>query len=261
MSLAFFPLYVDDYEADTAHLTILEDGAYSRLLRLCWRTPGCKIPADEKWIMRKMRARTEDEKRAVCAVLEEFFIKRDSKYSNPRLSSVYADAAESHQRRKTAGSAGGNAKARKIKENLSGNAKAMLKQLEPEPEPYVVSAKAATTSQAQEDQALPDADSWNPDRLHTAVCWALGLRDRLPTYWLPPSAPMHVWKWHSELGLSPQSIVDAARKSRANHPEPPRGPKALDGVMKRLSETSSLNFSAEKPDADRRERWKRMASK
>ena len=33
MALPYFPYYVDDYEADTAHLTIAEDGAYIRLLR------------------------------------------------------------------------------------------------------------------------------------------------------------------------------------------------------------------------------------
>lgn len=35
MGLPYFPLYVDDYEADTPHLTLEEDGAFSRLLRLC----------------------------------------------------------------------------------------------------------------------------------------------------------------------------------------------------------------------------------
>jgi uncharacterized protein YdaU (DUF1376 family) len=53
MSLPYFPMYPSDFEAKTSHLTLLEDGAYNRLLRLCWMTPGCSIPADEAWIMRR----------------------------------------------------------------------------------------------------------------------------------------------------------------------------------------------------------------
>ena len=34
MRTPYFPLHVADYEAKTAHLTIEEDGAYMRLLRL-----------------------------------------------------------------------------------------------------------------------------------------------------------------------------------------------------------------------------------
>ena len=32
--LPYFPLYPTDFEADTSHLTLEEDGAYNRLLRL-----------------------------------------------------------------------------------------------------------------------------------------------------------------------------------------------------------------------------------
>ena len=40
MKVPYFPLYIADYDSKTAHLTLEEDGAYLRLLRLCWRTPG-----------------------------------------------------------------------------------------------------------------------------------------------------------------------------------------------------------------------------
>ena len=39
----------------------------------------------------------------------------------------------------------------------------------------------------------------------------------------------------TDLKLTPEAIVDAARTSRQQHPEPPNGPKALDGVMSRLA--------------------------
>lgn len=86
--------------------------------------------------------------------------------------------------------------------------------------------------------ALPDDCS--QDQLLDAVMAAVGVRGpSIPTHWMPPAATLHVAKWRTELKLSPQRIVDAAKASRAHHPEPPNGPKALDGVMRRLAATIS----------------------
>lgn len=83
MSLPYFNLYPTVFEADTSHLTLAEDGAYNRLLRLCWMTPGCSLPDDEAWIMRRMRARTEEEQEAVRVVLGEFFTASGGRLSPP----------------------------------------------------------------------------------------------------------------------------------------------------------------------------------
>lgn len=71
--LPSMPLYVDDYEADTAHLTPEEDGIYNRLLRLCWRSPECMVPDDETWLRRKLRVDQACWERACLPVIEEFF--------------------------------------------------------------------------------------------------------------------------------------------------------------------------------------------
>jgi uncharacterized protein YdaU (DUF1376 family) len=135
MSLSYFPLFPDDFEADTAHLTLAEDGAYNRLLRLCWRTPGCSIPADREWIYRRMRAITDDDKRVIDVVIDEFFVEVKQRLSNARLVREYESATEKHERRKNAGKKGGLSKPLKTKKTGSSNAKAMHKQPEPEPEP------------------------------------------------------------------------------------------------------------------------------
>ncbi len=90
--LPYFQLYVGDYDRKTAHLSAVEDGIYFRLLRLCWTSPGCKIPADEAWIMRKARARTEDEQEAVRTVIAEFFRRSKGKIWNDRLLLEFASA-------------------------------------------------------------------------------------------------------------------------------------------------------------------------
>lgn len=138
MSLPYFPMFPSDFEAKTSHLTLAEDGAYNRLLRICWMTPGCSIPTDEAWIMRRVRAFTEADKEAVRDVLGEFFTANDGRYSNAKLTRIWLEANEAHEKRKNAGSRGGKAKALKTKETGSSNAKAMLKQPEPEPEPEVI---------------------------------------------------------------------------------------------------------------------------
>lgn len=137
MSLPYLPLYIDDYEADTAHLSLLEDGIYNRLLRLSWRTPGAKLPDDDAWIFRKLRATTKAEREAVLSVLAEFFKRSRGKVFSQRLVEVYVQVSVAHQKRKEAGKAGGSAKALKTLQSSPSNAKAMLKQPEPEPEPEV----------------------------------------------------------------------------------------------------------------------------
>jgi uncharacterized protein YdaU (DUF1376 family) len=135
MSLPYFPMYPSDFEAKTSHLTIAEDGAYNRLLRICWMTPGCTMPADEAWIMRRARAVTDDDRAAVLAVLAEFFTVSNGRYSNAKMMRIFNETSEAHEKRKSAGSKGGMAKAANSKDNPSSNATAMLKQPEPEPEP------------------------------------------------------------------------------------------------------------------------------
>lgn len=128
MSLPYLPLYVADFEADTAHLTVEEDGAYNRLLRLCWRTPGCSIPDDEAWIRRRMRVDQETYERVVRPVLEEFFTRRKGRLHNARLTAEFERANATSKRRAEAGRKGGASRnGLKTKKNASSPAQARLK--------------------------------------------------------------------------------------------------------------------------------------
>jgi|GEM_PF-2628758 len=107
MSLPYFRLYPTDYEADTAHLSILEDGAYSRLLRLCWVTPGCSLPDDEEWIFRRARAHSEEERQAVRTVISEFFARENHRVFQKRLVQEFEHADARHRSARENGSKGG----------------------------------------------------------------------------------------------------------------------------------------------------------
>lgn len=107
MSLPYFRFYPTNYEAKTAHLTLMEDGAYCRLLRLCWMTPGCSLPDDESWIMRRMRAHTEEEKQAVRLVLTEYFKRENERVVNTRLMQEHEHAQNRHDAARENGLKGG----------------------------------------------------------------------------------------------------------------------------------------------------------
>lgn len=137
MSLPYMPLYIDDYEADTAHLTIAEDGAYNRLLRLLWRTPGCSIPDDDEWVFRRMRAASDEDRAIVLSVLDEFFERKNGRIFSPRLAREHKKVDETSRRRSKAGKMGGRPRAieNKGKTQKPGKSREKAGPKHPEPEP------------------------------------------------------------------------------------------------------------------------------
>jgi uncharacterized protein YdaU (DUF1376 family) len=136
MGLPYFPMFPSDFEAKTSHLTLEEDGAYNRLLRLMWMTPGCSLPDDDAWIMRRMRVDADTYERVVRIVIDEFCIRSNGRVSNAKLTEVFDESKSRHEKRVSAGSKGGKAKALKTNKTEPSNAQAMLKQPKPKPKPY-----------------------------------------------------------------------------------------------------------------------------
>jgi len=120
--LPSMPLFVDDYEAATAHLTLEEDGAYSRLLRLCWRQSDCTIPDDDDWIMRRLRVNQDAYERVVKPLLDEFFTTKTKRIFQGRQVREHERVTELVLKRKSAGSRGGKSKSLKNNENTPSKA-------------------------------------------------------------------------------------------------------------------------------------------
>lgn len=160
MALAFFPLYPTDFEADTAHLTLAEDGAYNRLLRLCWRTPGCSIPADREWIYRRMRAATDEDRAAVDAVLNEFFVAANGRLNNARLTREYEKAKAFTDKQRENGKKGGRP-TKTLKTNETEQRVGLAKKSSPEPEPEPQSTAV--------DDAVAEGEKTHREALLTAV--------------------------------------------------------------------------------------------
>ena len=68
----YYEHHIGDYAEATAHLTFIEDAAYSRMIRKYYAMER-PLPADIKAVQRLVGARTKDERDAVESVLQEFF--------------------------------------------------------------------------------------------------------------------------------------------------------------------------------------------
>lgn len=121
------PFYIDDFEAATAHLSFAEDGAYNRLIRLCWRTNNCSVPNDPKWIIRRLRATQEEFDTIIKPIIAEFFTVNRGRIYQKRLRSEFDKAERTFEARSSAGKKGVEAKALKSKENTSSQANGLLK--------------------------------------------------------------------------------------------------------------------------------------
>ena len=80
----YFELHLGDYAEATAHLSILEDGVYMRLVRKYYATESA-LPGDLSEIKRLVGAKQTSEKHAVERVVSEFFyVGEDGLYHNRR---------------------------------------------------------------------------------------------------------------------------------------------------------------------------------
>lgn len=103
----YYERHLGDYSRDTAHLSMLEHGAYSLLLDRYYSTEA-GIPEDQAH--RLARARSKDERAAVDAVLGEFFTLRGGVWINGRAEREVDRAQTKIKAARENGKAGGRPK-------------------------------------------------------------------------------------------------------------------------------------------------------
>lgn len=102
----YYPHHIGDYITATAHLTMIEDGAYRRLLDLYYSTEKA-LPIDRKALYRLARARAKDEQEAVDIVIEEFFEGTDDGWFHSRCDEEIEKARVLAERARANGKKGG----------------------------------------------------------------------------------------------------------------------------------------------------------
>lgn len=79
----YYPHHIGDYRSDTAYLTLLEHGVYRQLLDWYYLDEQ-PIPRKTQLVMRRLSAKTPDEKTAVENVLQDFFELTDDGFEHRR---------------------------------------------------------------------------------------------------------------------------------------------------------------------------------
>lgn len=82
-AINYYEHHIGDYAQATAHLSFIEDAAYSRLIRKYYAEEK-PLPADLKAVQRLVGARTKEERQAVSDILDEFFELEDDGWHNKR---------------------------------------------------------------------------------------------------------------------------------------------------------------------------------
>jgi uncharacterized protein YdaU (DUF1376 family) len=105
MNNIWYARYPGDYGRDTAHLSLVEHGAYTLLLDHYYSTCA-PLPSDISALYRICRAFDETEQRAVNSILGQFFHLDANTYHNSRADVELIRRAEQHQRLSNSGKRG-----------------------------------------------------------------------------------------------------------------------------------------------------------
>lgn len=218
----YYEHHIGDYAEATAHLSFVEDAAYSRLIRKYYASEK-PLPADIKTVQRLVGARTKEEREAVATVLEEFFDLQDDGWHNTRCDEEIARYQDKQAKAKRSA----EARWSKPKAHSGGNANA--------------SPDAMRTHSGGNAHQTPDTKHQSPDicvsnDTHSgassptaagAVCLALKSAG-LPT--VNPSHPDLLELLAA--GATVDDFVNAARGMKQRE-TPPRNPFAyVLGVVK-----------------------------
>ena len=79
----YYEHHIGDYAEATAHLTFIEDAAYTRMIRKYYAQEK-PLPADVKAVQRLVGARSKEEREAVETILGEFFRLEEDGWHNGR---------------------------------------------------------------------------------------------------------------------------------------------------------------------------------
>ncbi|CAJ49057.1 YdaU family protein [Bordetella avium] len=170
----YYPHHIGDYLKDTAHLSMIEDGAYRRLIDLYYLHEQ-PLPVERIKVYRLARAITPADKAAVDTILEEYFVLGDAGWTHKRCDAELAKSREkSNKARNSAakrweseGNANADTNAMRthmpthMRTHSEGNAYPITNNQEPKEKEYLSSgiegAEAARDGSKSPDE-IPQAD-------------------------------------------------------------------------------------------------------
>jgi uncharacterized protein YdaU (DUF1376 family) len=163
----YYKHHIGDYAAATAHLSLLEDAVYSRLLRIYYATEK-PIPPDARAVYRLVRAASRSEREAVDVVLVEFFVLEDDGYHQKRADEEIAQHQTQAAINRELGKRGGRPRVNKTESVNSQNRIGLGARTEtvsennPSHKPLAISHKPEK-DQKQGRASAPELPEWLPE--------------------------------------------------------------------------------------------------
>ncbi len=111
----FYAHHLGDYMRDTAHLSIIEDGVYRRLLDQYYIRER-PLPADLGQCCKLARAASQEERKAVAYILQEFFQLQGDFYRQKRCDDEIARYADKRNKARASAQASVSARQRTLSE-------------------------------------------------------------------------------------------------------------------------------------------------
>lgn len=105
MNNIWYARYTGDYGRDTAHLSMIEHGAYNLLLDHYYST-AAPLPSEMSALYRICRAFDDSEKKAVDSIIRQFFRLEGNLFHNSRADAELARRAEQQERLSNSGKRG-----------------------------------------------------------------------------------------------------------------------------------------------------------
>lgn len=235
----YYEHHIGDYAEATAHLSFVEDAAYSRLIRKYYASEK-PLPTELKAVQRLVGARTKEEKDAVDTILGEFFVLAADGWHNTRCDEEIARYKDKQAKAKRSA----DARWTKAKTHSEGNANASpdamrthsegnahqapsTKHQTPDVNPISVQAAAEPEPESREKTPLAAADAITGRAIELSAM----LRSRGAA--LQASNPQ-VRSW-AERGITDTQVLmalDIANERRARQANPnPVNAGFLDAIL------------------------------
>jgi len=119
----YYEHHIGDYDSATAHLSLIEDAIYRRLICLYYRTEA-PLPVDVKAVCRLVRAASKPERNTVQDVLGEFFDLREDGWHNDRCDAEIARFKDKQSKARRSADARWNAQRSQSDGNANASANA-----------------------------------------------------------------------------------------------------------------------------------------
>ena len=212
----YYEHHIGDFDADTAHLSWLEDMAYTRLMRLYYRKEK-PIPCDVSAACRLVRATSKEQIQAVESVLREFFCLLDDGWHQKRCDADVARFQAKAERNREVGKLGG--RPRKVETQKEPSGLSVGLQTEPKRNPpqspvsslqtpeekEIAPSELADSPKAGEPPPPPPFDGKNSQILNGKAVVALAQQWELPESWGVDA---------EALGWEPREVLFEAEKFR-----------------------------------------------